>query len=246
MCYFHSTAWRLIGQDVQMAHLGTNSHAEMIKVAGWKANQPNRQTVIYEAEWSGEGDMPPVEKLIRNSDECPEKVQESVKNHYGKLQEAIQAGKHLDANGYFKDASRWYDVWSNAMQKGHMPDFQNVTSFASYVTVLRGATFHAPVLAEVASYVIVAQGATFQAPALAKAGEVRVEQGATFHAPVLAEVASYVTVAQGATFHAPALAKAGYVTVAQGATFEAPALAAVAGGVIVAQGATFEAPKLKR
>ena len=44
MCDFHSTAWRMSGQDIQVAHLPSNSHSGMIDAAGWRVNEPNRKT----------------------------------------------------------------------------------------------------------------------------------------------------------------------------------------------------------
>ena len=52
MCDWHSTAWRLIGQEVQCAHKSNNSHAESIEEAGWRVNEPNRKTIIFEASLS--------------------------------------------------------------------------------------------------------------------------------------------------------------------------------------------------
>ena len=82
MCDFHSTAWRLLGQDVQMCHTPNNSHVEMIESAGWRVNEPNRTTVVFEAEWGGVGEVPPAEKLIKNNrEESPELVKKAVLKH---------------------------------------------------------------------------------------------------------------------------------------------------------------------
>src|SRR5262245_54188892 len=58
MCDFHSTAWRLLGQTVEMCHLSCNSHSKAIEAAGWRVNKPNERVIVFEAEWSGKGGDP--------------------------------------------------------------------------------------------------------------------------------------------------------------------------------------------
>jgi hypothetical protein len=116
MCDFHSTAWRMIGQDIQCAHLPSNSHSESISAAGWRENEPNRATLIFEAEWSGEGELPSDSKLIRNFGECPEPMVKRIQEHYRRLKEAITTGKYLDT--HFSDTKKWCDVWNVAIKNG--------------------------------------------------------------------------------------------------------------------------------
>ena len=109
MCDFHSTCWRLLGQEIQVAHNQNNSHSDSIKEAGWRDNEPNRKINVFEAEWNGEGEMPPDSKLIRNIGECPEKLVKAIRKHYTKLAEALSSGKHVLAGGYFV-SEKWVDV----------------------------------------------------------------------------------------------------------------------------------------
>jgi hypothetical protein len=203
MCDFHSTAWRMLGQDIQVCHLPNNSHSEMIEAAGWKDNQPNRQTVVFEAEWSGEGKLPEAGAIIRNSGECPERLTRSIMSHYRKLKEALSEGKHLGRDGYFRDHKTWADVWRSAMHNGHMPDFTDVKEFSGYVNI--------------------EQGGSLTAPVLAKCGDVSIAQGGSLTAPVLAKC-GYVSIAQGGSLTAPVLAKCGCVSIAQGGSLTAPKL----------------------
>jgi hypothetical protein len=116
MCDFHSTAWRVLGQDIQCAHNSDNSHSGMIEEAGWRDNEPNRAINIFEAEWNGEGELPGNAKLIRNIGECPEQLVRRIRSHYTKLKEAITDGKHFDF--YFSDTEKWADVWNRAIANG--------------------------------------------------------------------------------------------------------------------------------
>ena len=108
MCDFHSTVWRLLGQDAQCAHDSQNSHSEAVQKAGWRDNEPNRKINLFEAEWNGEGDLPSDEKLVRNSGECPEKLMIAIRRHYLRLQKFIQSGKEWK---HFADIEKWADVW---------------------------------------------------------------------------------------------------------------------------------------
>jgi hypothetical protein len=206
MCDFNSTIWRLLGQDVQMFHLPTNSHSEMVAAAGWRENEPNRKTLVFEGEWHGVGEIPPVAKLLKNNaSECPVQVERAVVKYYTNLKEALGGEmKHFLKGGAFADVEKFCDVWEAAMKKGYTPDFSGVKKFSGYVYVQRGATFTAPALAESGS-VDVREGATFTAPALAESGSVDVREGATFTAPALVKVSGSVDVREGATFTAPKL-----------------------------------------
>lgn len=79
MCDFHSTAWRVLGQEIQMLHQSDNSHSNMIDKAGWRVNQPNRAPINFEAEWNCEGDMPKEGEFIRNFGECPELLVKKIR-----------------------------------------------------------------------------------------------------------------------------------------------------------------------
>ena len=184
MCDFHSTIWRLIGQDVQMFHLASNSHSEMVAASGWRENEPNRKVLVFEAEWNGAGEMPGDSRLVKsNFGECPDKVIKAIRKHCLKLKEALSEGKHFDK--YFADAKVWGDVWTAAMRNGQNIDFSEVTEFTVSIYVR--------------------QGATLTAPKLAKSGSIDVQQGATLTAPELKEVSGSIYVRQGATLTAPKL-----------------------------------------
>jgi hypothetical protein len=107
MCDFHSTAWRKIGQDIQMTHLPSNRHSEMIDASGWRVNQPNRTPIVFEAEGTDESDV-----RIRQCGECHEDVIVAIKRHYRKLAKCIETGDGLRVGEYFADYARWSDVWS--------------------------------------------------------------------------------------------------------------------------------------
>ena len=156
----------------------------MIEKSGWRENEPNRKTIIFEAEWNGEGDIPADSLLIRNNGECPENVVKRIRAHYQKLKEAIAEGKHL--NTHFADHKKWADVWQKAIENGFMPDFSDVEEFAGYVYLKQGATLTAPKLVKVSGYVYLKQGATLTAPKLVEvSGCVDLQQGATLTAPKL-------------------------------------------------------------
>ena len=160
MCDFHSTAWRLLGQEIQCAHLANNSHGESIAAAGWRVNEPNRKTVVFEAEWDGVGDLPTDEALIRNSGECPHNLITAIRRHYTKLAEAIKTGKHLD--GYFADTKKWCDVWNAAIANDVPINLPSV--FAGDLTVSGSANIEA--LTKVGGDLTVSPRAKFHAPKL--------------------------------------------------------------------------------
>ena len=105
MCDFYSTVWRLMNGDVQMFHAPHNSHSKMIEEAGWRANQPFRDPVVFEAEGTSVADL-----KIRSVDSCPERLVDAIKAHYRKLEEALSATSGLD--GYFSDYKKYSDVFS--------------------------------------------------------------------------------------------------------------------------------------
>jgi hypothetical protein len=173
MCDFHSTAWRLVGQDIQCAHLSTNSHSGMIKAAGWKENQPNRKIQIFEAEWDGVGDLPSDTRLIRNFGECPEKVRNQIRKHYQKLKEAITEGKHFDL--YFADTEKWADVWNRAIANGVAVTLPKV--FKGHLDVSGSAKLDAPALTEVGGSLDVSGSAKLDAPKLKRSDFFVPDQG---------------------------------------------------------------------
>ncbi|MDE2100938.1 MAG: hypothetical protein KGL39_27070, partial [Patescibacteria group bacterium] len=82
----------------------------MIDEAKWRANKPNEVARVFEAEWDGRGAFPSDNSLIRNADECPEKLKDKIRHHYKKLQ-AFLTGKTID--GYFIDGEKYSDVWAH-------------------------------------------------------------------------------------------------------------------------------------
>ncbi len=114
MSNFHSTTWRMNGQAVEMIHEPENSHSGMIAKHKWRENKPNEKTRNFEAEWDGVGALPSDTKLIRNCNECPERLRSRIREHYKKLSAAITTGKHLDY--YFKNSAKYSDVWQVAIK----------------------------------------------------------------------------------------------------------------------------------
>ena len=181
MCDFHSTAWRLLGQEIQCAHLPSNSHSESIEAAGWRVNEPNRTPFIFEAEWNGIGELPSDWGLIRNSGECPEKLTKRIRDHYAKLRDAISGGNHLTT--YFSDVKKWHDVWSRAIENKVPVTLPSV--FPGSIVLREGATLQADALTEVSGYIYVREGATLTAPKLEKSSSIDVQEGAKLIAPKL-------------------------------------------------------------
>lgn len=134
----------MLGQDVQMFHLPSNSHSEMVEQSGWRDNEPNRKTLVFEAEWSGNGEMPDAARLVRNHSECPSLVQAAILRHYSRLAGALKDAGELMA--HFEDVKKFHDVWSAAMANGIAPDFSEVESFPGSIYVHQGATLTAPKL----------------------------------------------------------------------------------------------------
>ena len=165
MCDFHSILGVAIGNEFTIHHDPDNSHSKMGARLNL-LNKPNRQPVIFEAEWNGEGDVPSDTILIRQCGECPKPLAKRIRAHYHKLKEALTEGKHLGKKGYFSNHEKYADVWTAAMSRGHMPDFSEVETFSGSVDVREGATLTAPALAEVSGSVVVREGATLTAPKL--------------------------------------------------------------------------------
>lgn len=202
MCDFHSTCWRELGQDIQVTHVISNSHSEAIIKAGWRDNEPNRKTVNFEAEWDGEGEMPENNNLIRNFEECSEKLANRIREHYIKLSEAITTGKWLDS--YFKDIDTWRDVWAKAIEKGvfvKLPevweggltitkntkvDVSNLTKVSKHLYLYEGAQLTAEKLTEVGGYLCLYKEAQLTAEKLTKiGGSLNLYEEARLNAPKL-------------------------------------------------------------
>ena len=183
-----------------MKHLPSNSHAEMIDQAGWGNNKPNRKVVVFEAEWSGEGDLPSDGALIRNSGECPERLTNRIRSHYQKLKEALSEGKHLST--YFKDTKVFCDVWNMAIQRGAPVTLPRV--FKGSLAVYGSAKLDAPALTEVGGYLDVYGSAKLDAPALTEVGGYLAVSGSA-KLDALAKVGGYLAVSGSAKLDAPAL-----------------------------------------
>ena len=108
MCNFHSICGRMNGDVAELLHDPSNSHSGMISTAKWRDNKPNEIIRVFEAEWGGRGKFPSDSQLIRNADDCPERLKKKILEHYSKLQEFISSGKHL---AYFEDCEKYADVW---------------------------------------------------------------------------------------------------------------------------------------
>ena len=109
MCNFHSICGRMLGQTAEILHAAHNSHSQMIDEAKWRVNKPNETIRVFEAEWDGRGAFPSDKALIRNVEECPEKLKDKIRNHFKKLQAALSEGKYL--RDYFFDTQKYADVW---------------------------------------------------------------------------------------------------------------------------------------
>jgi hypothetical protein len=224
MCNRHSFILTRAGK-VHDGYGVTDSHTVIRELAGLSANDDT----VNAYEWQPPKGWPDADYNLGLTKDFV--VFETKSSHESAIERHIKA--------LYQTIEAW-----NEGDKFRVPE--SITEWNGDLIIPKGATFTAPVLAEVAGFVYVQQGATFTAPVLAEvAGSVDVREGATFTAPVLAKAGS-VYVQQGATFTAPVLAKAGSVDVQQGATFTAPVLAEVAGFVYVQQGATFTAPLLNK
>ncbi len=152
----------------------------MIEKAGWRVNEPNKKTVVFESEWDGEGDLPSATKLIRNHGDCPEQLEKRIVSHYRKLQEAIKDGKHLDS--YFADTKKWADVWNKAIASGAPVTLPEVFEGDLYVS----GSAKLDALVKVGGYLYVYGSAKLDAPALKEVGgDLYVSGSAKLDAPKL-------------------------------------------------------------
>jgi len=182
MCQFHSVVGVALGNNFSIQHLPSNSHSEM---SGELKNLPNRQPIIFEAEWDGSGDFPTDEKLIRNSGECPEKLKALIREHYGKLQAAITSGAYLKS--YFNDANKWEDVWKVAAASGATLVLPSV--FTGGLELYDGSKVDARSLTSVGGSLVLHGGSELDAPALTSVGgSLVLYDGSELDAPALREV----------------------------------------------------------
>src|ERR1035437_4838665 len=98
MCNFHSLIGRMLGDVAETFHASHNSHAKMYDDAKWPVNKPNEKVRVFEAEWDCRGAFPSDNSLIRNADDCPERLKKKIREHYQRVQAAINTGKYLDTN----------------------------------------------------------------------------------------------------------------------------------------------------
>ena len=68
----------MLGETAELLHDPSNSHSGMISAAKWRENKPNEIVRVFEAEWDGVGKFPPDSTLIRNVNECPEKLKDPM------------------------------------------------------------------------------------------------------------------------------------------------------------------------
>ena len=82
----------------------------MIEKAGWRANEPNKKVIVFEAEWDCKGDIPVAARLLKNNaSECPEQVERAVVKYYTKLRAFLENGEGWKR---FSDFENFADVWS--------------------------------------------------------------------------------------------------------------------------------------
>ena len=186
MCTFHSILGIALGDKFEICHLPINSHDEMAANYGRGdlKNKPNRRPVIFEAEWDGKGPLPPDSVLIRQCDECPERLKNMIRSHYEKLKKALTGGKHLTPDGYFGDTLKYADVWSAAIEAGVPVTLPAV--FRGDLDVAGAATLDAPALTEVGGDLSVSDSGHLAARALTRVGgKLVVHRSAKLDAPKL-------------------------------------------------------------
>ena len=248
MCDFHSIVGVALGERYELLHTPDNSHSGMIESYGKSlgapdlSNKPLRKTVLFEAEWDGEGDLPPDTRLVRNASECPEKLMGMIREHYHKLEEAMTTGKHLD--GYFSDTAKWSDVWNQCIKRGVSVVFPAV--FKGHLTIYENAKLEAPALALVGGYLDVYENAKLEAPALTSvSGNLYVYEDAKLEAPALTSVGGNLFVYRNAKLEAPALTSVGgSLIVNENAKLNATALTKVGGNLNVNENAKLDATAL--
>jgi prefoldin subunit 5 len=234
----------MIGQDIQCAHLPSNSHSESISASKWRENEPNRQTIIFEAEWSGSGDQPSDAVLIRNIGECPEPLVKRIREHYRRLKEAITTGKYLDT--HFADTKKWCDVWNAAIKNGAPVVLPAV--FEGNLYVYGSSKLDAPALTKVGGNLYVDGSSKLDAPALTKVGgNLYVDGSSKLDAPALTKVGGNLYVDGSSKLDAPALTKVGGNLYVDGSSkLDAPALTKVGGDLYVDGSSKLDAPALTK
>lgn len=260
MCDFHSIIGVAIGNRYEIRHDPSNSHD---KIARGLRNLPNRQPVMFEAEWRGEGWIPGASAIIRNYSECPQKMADKIMAHYEKLTEALKTGKHLCPGSYFGDTEKWRDVWEHAIRLGapvKVPKVfnGNVTIRPNYkvdlseLTELRGSLnildceVKLPALKKVLGRVDITRGGLV-APRLTMVRNTVVINEASVNAPALSRLDSSLYIYAKTRVALPALKRIGWsLCVENQSKATVPALKVVTCGVTVRCHAMLNAPALER
>ena len=231
MCNFHSILGIALSDKLEICHLPSNNHVDMAANCGHRGlkNKPNRRPVIFEAEWDGKGPLPPDSVLIRECDECPERLKNMIRSHYEKLKKALTGGKHLTPDGYFGDTLKYADVWSAAIAAGAPVTLPAV--FLGGLVVHRSARLDALALTAVVGALVVYDEATLAA-LTDIGGYLSVSGAATLAAPALTAVGGHLDV-YGAAKLAALTAVGGHLSVCGSGHLVAPALTAVGGYLVV-------------
>jgi hypothetical protein len=118
MCDFHSICIRL---DGAIAHVSGNSHSQAVTAAGWRENDQPVETGVqrfWEWEWNGRGEIPPIERLLKNySAETPQRVVDVATLHAKKLSDALKSG--IIAPPF--DQPEYSDVRLKIVEDGNAP-----------------------------------------------------------------------------------------------------------------------------
>ena len=166
MCDFYSSIGRQIGQLPETYHDSTNSHSGMIKTAGWRDNEPNRPTLVFEFEAKLDvllSDCDLSEKassLIRNYGECPPQLVRKFVSEASRVRNALKNG--IKPGDFC--TKLFSDVWNNAIAQNVPVELPEV--FEGYLDVYGSAKLDAPALKEVGGYLDVSGSAKLDAPAL--------------------------------------------------------------------------------
>ena len=263
MCDFHSVLGVAFSEDrFELRHDPGNSHSKM---AGELKNKDNRKPIIFEAEWNGQGDLPPDKKLIRNHAECQERLVKMIRNHYIKLKEALTTGKHLDENGYFRDTKKWWDVWNEAIRLGvavKLPaiflgsldlrenaklDASALTSIGGYLYLRENAKLDASALTSIGGYLDLSENAKLDASALTSiGGYLDLSENAKLDASALTSIGGSMYLRKNAKLDASALTSIGdYLDLSENAKLDASALTSIGGSMYLRKNAKLDAANLK-
>ena len=210
MCDFHSIAVR---RDGAIAHIPGNSHSGAVEAAGWRENGTGasqfREPFFVEAEWSGEGEFPGVDRITRNASTMNEKQRQKISDHYKALAKLLaDPAEHAErmclGRGIFA-APEYSDIRWKIFVDARTPEdvVAKLALTSLYAAGCTITTLH-PAVTKIEGNFRVEAKATLTAPVLAQTGDVVLDQGATLTAPVLAQT-GYVRLYQGASFTAPVL-----------------------------------------